>query len=65
MDTVREGKRGMNGESSIDIYTLPCIKLRAGEKLQALCDGLERWGGRRGGRLRREVIYMIYMYDYG
>ena len=26
MDTVREGEGGTNGESSIDIYTLPCVK---------------------------------------
>ena len=62
-DTVREGKSGTNGESSIDIYTLPCMTLIAGEKLQALCDDLERWGGGWGGRLKREVIYMIHMYD--
>ena len=33
MDTVGEGEGGMNGESSIDIYTLPCVKQMAGEKL--------------------------------
>ena len=26
MDTVGEGERGMNGESSIDIYILPYVK---------------------------------------
>ena len=26
VDTVREGKSGMNRESSIDIYTQPCVK---------------------------------------
>ena len=26
VDPVGEGKSGMNGESSIDIYTLPCVK---------------------------------------
>ena len=31
--TVGKGKNGMNGESSIDIYTLPCVKQIAGEKL--------------------------------
>jgi len=25
MDTVGERKSGMNGESSSDIYTLPCV----------------------------------------
>ena len=33
VDIVAEGKSGMNGESSIDIYTLPCVKQIAGEKL--------------------------------
>ena len=33
MDTVGEGERGTNGESSIDIYTLPCVKQIAGEML--------------------------------
>ena len=31
--TVGEGERRTNRESSIDIYTLPCIKEIAGEKL--------------------------------
>lgn len=26
VDTVVEGKSGMNGENSINIYTLPCVK---------------------------------------
>ena len=30
---MEEGKSGMNGESSINIYVLPCIKQTAGEKL--------------------------------
>ena len=33
VDIVAEGKSGMNGESSTDIYTLPCVKQTAGEKL--------------------------------
>ena len=33
VDTVREGESRMNGESSIDIYILPCVKQIAGEKL--------------------------------
>ena len=32
MDTVGE-ESGMNGESSIDIHTLPCVKQMTGEKL--------------------------------
>ena len=30
VDTVGEGKSGMNGESNIDIYTLRCIEQNAG-----------------------------------
>ena len=33
VDIVEEGKSGMNGESSINIYTLPCVKQIADEKL--------------------------------
>ena len=33
MDMVGEGESGMNGESSVDIYTLPCVKQIAGMKL--------------------------------
>ena len=33
MDTVGEDERGMNGESSINIYTPPCVKHIAGNKL--------------------------------
>ena len=33
VDTVGEGERGVNGESSVDIYILPCVKQIAGEKL--------------------------------
>ena len=33
VDTVGEGKSGMNRESSLDIYILPCVKEIAGEKL--------------------------------
>ena len=42
MDTVREGEGGTNGESSIDIYTLPCVKQIAGRTL--LCNtGSPTW----------------------
>ena len=48
VDTVGEEESGTNGESSIDIYTLPCVKQIAGKKLlyniessQAFCDDLE------------------------
>ena len=33
MDPVEEGESGANGESSIDMYTLPCVKQIADEKL--------------------------------
>ena len=33
MDTVQEGESGMNGESAINIYTLPCVKQIDGDKL--------------------------------
>ena len=33
MDTVTEGESGTNGEGSIDIHTLRCVKCIAGEKL--------------------------------
>ena len=32
MDTVEERESGVNGESSLDIFTLPCVKQIAGEK---------------------------------
>ena len=32
MDTGWEGESVMNGESSIDIYTVPCVKQMADEK---------------------------------
>jgi len=33
VNIVGEGESGMNGESSIALYTLPCIKQVVGEKL--------------------------------
>ena len=74
MDTVGEGEGGMNGESSVDTYTLSCLKQMASGEL--LCNTgnpagysvmTQRWGGRRGGRLQREelsvyILYSIYMY---
>ena len=32
-DIVGERKSGANGESNINLYTLPCVKQTAGEKL--------------------------------
>ena len=33
MNKQGEGQSGTNEESSIDIYTVPCVKYLAGEKL--------------------------------
>ena len=33
VDTVGEGESGINGESSINIYTLSCVKWMAGGKI--------------------------------
>ena len=33
VDTVGEGESGMNGEGSLNIYTLSCVQQMAGEKL--------------------------------
>ena len=35
MDTAREGKGETNEESSIDIFTVSCVKQMAGGKLPA------------------------------
>ena len=53
--------------SLTDMYTLPCVKQIPGQKLLCntgspawlSCDDLEGWDGRRGQRLKREVIYII------
>ena len=42
MDKVRERERGANGESSIDIYTLPCVKERADKELLCNTRGPDR-----------------------
>ena len=59
-----------NGESSIDIYTLSCVKwidsgklLYSRDPILAFCDGLEAWDGggvREGGSIKRGC-----MYNYG
>jgi len=42
VNTVGNGESGTNRESSIDIYTLPCVKQIAGRKL--LCNtGSPTW----------------------
>ena len=59
VDTVGQGVSGMNGEISINIYTLLCVKQTVIEKLLslALCD--EMGGNERGSRGRK------CMYNYG
>ena len=66
-----EGKEGMNRDSSIEIYTLPSVKLDSQWKFTVWCRELkssalwhlkgvelsERWEGDSGGR--------VYMYTYG
>ena len=57
VDTTGEGKSGTNGESSIDIYTLSCVRQTANKKLLynnrepslMLCDDLKGWDGGQGG----------------
>ena len=56
----------MNGESSTDIYIFLCIKQIAGGKVLSstessapALDDPEGWdGGGKGGRLKREEIYV-------
>ena len=58
MDTVTEEEGGMNKESNIETYTLPCVKQIADGRLlydsraqtRLLCDNLEGWDGVAGGR---------------
>lgn len=53
----------MNGESSFDIHTLPCIKSTASRKL-VLCNDLEWWDGGDGvRRLYREGICIHIAYS--
>ena len=63
MDTTEEGEGGMNRESSIETYTLPCVKQIANGKLlnsagsSAWCSVMTQSGGTGwavGGRLKRE-----------
>ena len=57
---------GMNWERSIKIYTRTC-KIASGKLLHSTgssvqcCDDLGGWfGGRVGGRLKREELYVTY-----
>ena len=55
VDPEREGGGRTNWESSIDVYTLPSVRLTEGGK--RLCDrGSSAWGPvlKGGGRLRRD-----------
>ena len=66
LDTAGEGERGMSGESSINIYTLPCVKPTAGNELLynagswSWCPvvDLEGWDEGVGGMLESEGIYV-------
>ena len=55
MDVVGEGEGGMNGKSSINVYTLPCVKHMAGKKLPyntrspGRCSVMTERSGERGG----------------
>ena len=66
MDTVGEGESRMNGESSLDICTLPCVKWIAAEKLLhnrepslTLCDDLEGMGWGEGREAQGGNIHAI------
>ena len=54
VDTLGEGETDRNGESTIDMYTLPCATKIAGEKQGAQPGALWRPGG-VWSRMRREV----------
>ena len=63
-----EGKSGMDGQSSIDIYIVPCVKEISGEKLLyntrepslALCYDPKGWdGGVEGGSRGRWYTYTV------
>ena len=75
MDTVGKGEGGMNGESSVDTYTLSCLKQMTSGEL--LCNAgnpagysvMTQRGGMEGGEgdFKREelsvyILYNIYMY---
>ena len=70
LDTAREGERGMSGESSINIYTLPCVKPTAGNELLynagswSWCPvvDLEGWDDRGKGGSRGR--WYKYNYDW-
>ena len=60
-------ERTESGERSSEMHISPCVKQVAGGELLcatgkpslALCDDPERRGGRRGGRLQREELYVV------
>ena len=53
VDTVGQREGGMNSESSMEAYALPCVKQIAGGKSLYDTGIWVGWGG-GGGRLRRE-----------
>ena len=66
VDPVGEGENGRNGESSINIYPLSCMKWIGGEKVlynvgSTVWHSVVTYRGEvvgRGRRLRKEEIYV-------
>ena len=65
----RKVKGEMNGESSMEAYTLPCVKYIANGKAVwlreltlGLCNNLERWDGVAGEREVQEGGAYIYLW---
>ena len=70
VDKRGDGEGGTDWESSIDIYTLPCVKQIASGKLlystgsSAWCSEMTKMGGMDGGkegRFKRDRIY-VYLW---
>ena len=69
VDIAGEGEGVTNLESSTDIYTLPCVKQTANEKLlynarsSVWCSVMTQKGGMGGGKETQEKVD-ICMYTY-
>jgi len=68
VDSEGEGEGWMNWESSVESYTLPCVKWIANGRLLYItesstlfCDNLEEWDGIGG---RRELLQGRHMCTY-